>query len=182
MHVVSQGYYSFSQKLKHIVRLPFAATSYGMPVCVWVVSLVCFSPSVLKYVYLLFFCCYFLPELFIISIIIWIWFLIYCLNVRNCCNVTCHGLETPHQFPYSARNFEVSTPTYDAEHNNFLIRICICYLLSSFFTPFQIHDFNNINDFKFWPRKSRCRVDFGWINLIWKLVLWIGPRLNIDYP
>ncbi|CAL9027558.1 unnamed protein product [Prunus brigantina] len=24
-----QGYYSFSQKLKHIVRLPFAATSYG---------------------------------------------------------------------------------------------------------------------------------------------------------
>lgn len=169
---------SWSILFAYLLQLLHMVCRFVFELFLWSV----FSPSVSKYVYLLFFCCYFLPENIFIIIIIWIWFLIYCLNVRNCCNVTCHGLETPHQFPYSARNFEVSTPTYDAEHNHFLIRICICYLLSSFFTPFQIHDFNNINDFKFWPTKSRCRVDFGWINLIWKLFLWIGPWLNIDYP
>lgn len=30
-----QGYYSFSQKLKHIVRLPFAITAYGMYTCMF---------------------------------------------------------------------------------------------------------------------------------------------------
>lgn len=32
--VLLQGYYSFSQKLKFIVRIPFAITAYGMYLCV----------------------------------------------------------------------------------------------------------------------------------------------------
>lgn len=37
--VFSQGYYSFSQKLKFIVRIPFSITAYGKHFSVWTLLL-----------------------------------------------------------------------------------------------------------------------------------------------
>lgn len=109
-----QGYYSFSQKLKHIVRLPFAITAYGMYILIYSyfisigICLSCTYSTMQQQEGILFtmwqrgnvFKC----QLFIFENLKTLELLLYwkvCFHVRNCGNATCHRLETPHQYSFN---------------------------------------------------------------------------------